>query len=367
MATLIAIIVFALLLSFLVFIHELGHFAVAKWTGMRVDEFAIGFPPRIWSKRRGETLYALNAIPFGGYVKIHGEGSDEHDTDPRSFENRPVLARILVILAGITMNTLFAFIALTIAFSVGFTSIGQDLASTNGATVLRHEVLVAGVIKDSPAEKAGIRAGDLVRGFQAEGQAEVEITSLMQLVDYTKALQQAENFNLSVRYDHEGIQRTAVTVINAEGPALGISIQSIDTVRVPFWQAPKVAITEMKAVLELTWDALANFGKKLFTKAELDQNVSGPIGIYQATATATQMGFAQVIFLAIVLSLNLALLNLLPIPALDGGKFLFLLIELIFRKRMIHRTVEQWMTTISFFLLILLMLILTARDIFKLF
>ncbi len=369
LAFLISLAVFVLLLSFLVFIHELGHFAVAKWTGMRVDEFAIGFPPRIWQKKRGETTYAIGSIPFGGYVKIHGENHDqeeESDEDPRSFDHKPVRARIAVILAGIAMNTLFAFVALTIAFSVGFSSISQDLASRSDATVIRQEVLVSSVGVGSPADKAGIKPGDVVLGLTPAGESEVQVGNINELVSFTKGLQAKGNLSLRVDYDRAGTATTVDVSLNPTGPAMGVSIQSLDTVKVPFWKAPGVAVHEMGAILGLTWDALAGFGKKL-VKAELDENVSGPIGIYQATATATKMGFAQVAFLAIVLSLNLALLNLLPIPALDGGKFVFLMVEGVFRKKVIHRKLEQGMTAVSFFLLIGLMVILTGRDIFKLF
>lgn len=369
LAFLISLLVFAILLSFLVFIHELGHFAVAKWTGMRVDEFAIGFPPRIWSKKRGETTYAFNAIPFGGYVKIHGESPDEEgmgDDDPRSFDHKPVRARVAVILAGITMNVLFAFVALTLAFSVGFTSISQDLSTRSDTTVLRQEVLVSSVGVESPADKAGIKPGDVVLSLTPEGGEATQPSSITELVAFTKDLQAQGNLSLAVSYDRAGVTNEAQVALNPTGPAMGITIQSLDTVKVPFWQAPGVAIKEMGAILGLTWDALAGFGKKL-VKAELDENVSGPIGIYQATATATQMGFSQVLFLAVVLSLNLALLNLLPIPALDGGKFVFLMVEGVFRKKVIHRKLEQGMTAVSFFLLIGLMVVLTGRDIFRLF
>ncbi|CAN5154844.1 RIP metalloprotease RseP [soil metagenome] len=370
LAFLLSLGVFVLLLSFLVFIHELGHFAVAKWCGMRVDEFAIGFPPRIWSKKRGETTYALNAIPFGGYVKIHGENPDadgeEGDEDPGSFDRKPVRSRIAVILAGIAMNTLFAFVALTVAFSAGFTSISQDLASRSDATVIRQEVLVSSVGVGSPADKAGIKPGDVVLGLTPFGEESKKVANINELVSFTKELQARNNLSLEVKYDRSGTNGVSVVTLNPTGPAMGVSIQSLDTVRVPVLQAPGVAIHEMGAILGLTWDALAGFGKKL-VRAELDENVSGPIGIYQATATATKMGFSQVLFLAIVLSLNLALLNLLPIPALDGGKFVFLIVEGVFRKRGVHRKLERAMTSISFIVLIGLMIILTGRDIFRLF
>ena len=117
---LLSILSFIVILAILVVIHEFGHFGVAKLLGMRVDEFAFGFPPRLFGRQVGETMYAINAIPLGGYVKLHGEGAETDDGDPRSFHNKPLLARIAVIIAGVTMNLLLALAVLTIAFSVGF-------------------------------------------------------------------------------------------------------------------------------------------------------------------------------------------------------------------------------------------------------
>ena len=367
MQLLLSIIVFLLVLSFLVFIHELGHFAVAKWTGMRVDEFAIGFPPRLWGKRKGETLYAINTIPFGGYVKIHGENPTESDADPRSFDQKSVWARLAVMLAGISMNILFALVALTIAFTVGFSSVSQDLTQVSGATVVKHDVVVTNVQPDSPADKAGLHAGDYVREFITPDGKVQQINTIDELVDYAKKLQANHIDHIQISYTRNGDTKILTSSINQTGLALGVSIFSQDTIRVPVWQAPKVALKESWAIIDVTWASLKDFGAKLFEHGQLDQNVSGPVGIYQATATATKTGFAEVLFIMIVLSLNLALLNLLPFPALDGGRVLFLIIEGIFRKRVIHRGIENFLTTISFVFLIGLMVILTARDIFHLF
>jgi len=362
-----SIIVFLLVLGVLVFIHELGHFAVAKWTGMRVDEFAIGFPPRVWSKKKGDTTYALNALPFGGYVKIHGENPVDQDEDPRSFDHKPIWARLAVMLAGITMNVLFAFITLTIAFSVGFSSVSQDLTQVQGATVLKHDVFVDQVQVGGAADRAGLKAGDYIRDIIAPNESAHQIKNIKDLVDYSQQLQKNHVTSVKIEYTRNGNDETLTSAIDQTGLALGISIESQDTVRVPFWLAPGVAYHECVAIIQVTWNALKAFAVDLFGHAKLAQDVSGPVGVYQATATATKTGFADVIFIMVILSLNLALLNLLPIPALDGGRVLFLIIEGVFRKRVIQKEVEGWLTNISFLLLIVLMLVLTARDIFRLF
>lgn len=367
-----SLIVFVVILGVLVFVHEFGHFIVAKLSGMRVDEFGIGFPPTIWQKKKGDTLYRLNTIPFGGYVKIHGETFEvdgtPRDDDPRSFDHKPVWTRMLVILAGIFMNVLFAFVVLTIAFSIGFVSVSQDLSTVPGATVTNGQVVVVDVAKGSTAELAGIKPGDFVTSATdlANG-VTTPISSVSTLIDYTRHEQQSGAQKVTLSIERDGQKLTQDVVVSHDGAPLGISIQPVDIVRVPVWRAPGVAIKEVGYILKLTWDALASFGSKLFAHGQLDQNVSGPVGIYQATATATRTGVVPVTFLLVVLSLNLALFNVLPIPALDGGKFIFLLIEAIFGKKAVNRRVESIVASIGFALIIGLIILLSIRDVIKLF
>ncbi len=358
---------FLLILGILIFVHELGHFMVAKWVGMRVDEFAIGFPPRIWARKKGETTYAINAIPFGGYVKIHGESPENQDEDPRSFEKKSVWARMAVIVAGVTMNLLFAFVLLTVAFSVGFVSIGQDLQAVPGAVVKHTQVLVSDIQPGSGADKAGLKPGDLIENFVDASGSKTAITTVTQLVDFTKTAQQHGVTGTGILVNRDGKELTLQATIAPEGAPLGIYIQPYTVVRVPVWRAPAVAVKEMGIIVQVTWDALRGFASQLFEKAKLDPNVSGPVGIYQATGTATQAGGVATVFLIVALSINLALMNILPIPALDGGKLIFLIIEAIARKRVVGRRLESAITFAGFALLIGLILVLSVRDIIRLF
>jgi regulator of sigma E protease len=358
---LLSLVAFLVILGVLVFVHELGHFMVAKWVGMRVDEFALGFPPRIYGKKIGETNYCLNAIPFGGYVKIHGEHPDDEKEDPRAFGAKSIPARIAVMAAGVVMNLLLAFVLLVIAFSVGFSSVGQNLEQVRGAKITRAEVYVGDVLKGSGADKAGIKPGDSLAGVTAQGTA-TTITSVEQLQSITSSLQHDGMLSLEVTYKHLGDLHTVPATLAASGPPLGVAIQVVNTVRVPFYRAPIVALREMKLILGITWDALANFAGRLVKHGQLDPNVTGPVGIYKATATATHEGFSALIFLTIALSLNLALLNILPIPALDGGKLFFLIIELIARKRIVSEKIEGIVSLIGFSSLIILIVILSVRD-----
>lgn len=368
MSTLITIVAFLLILGVLIFVHELGHYMVAKWTGMRVDEFAIGFPPRLASWKRGETRYALNLIPFGGYVKIHGENPEHQDEDPRSFDKKSVWARIAVIVAGVAMNLLFALVILTIAFSVGFVSVAQDLTKVPGAVVKQSEVLIADVQEGGAAAAAGLKAGDSIRSITPKATGEVQaITTISQLTETTKADQAANNREVMIAITRDGVSQDISATLAAEGTPLGVYIQPYQVVQVPAWRAVGVATKEIGTITQITWDALKGFGQKLLFRAELDPNVSGPVGIYQATGAATRAGAVPTLFLVVALSVNLALLNILPIPALDGGKLLFLIIELLARKRVVARRWESAITFGGFVLLIGLILVLSVRDVIRLF
>lgn len=367
MSFLVTLIAFLFILGILIFVHELGHFAVAKWTGMKVDEFAIGFPPRIWARRKGETLYSVNAVPFGGFVRIHGENPDHQDEEPRSFDKKPLWARMAVVVAGVTMNLLFAFVVLWVAFAAGFVSIAQDLQQVPGATVRRSEVLIADIQEGSGADKAGLKPGDLVRSFADPAGTVTEVTTVKELIDTTKTYQASGVTEATVVFERDGKQHTVLAPLASEGPPLGVYVQPFTTVRVPWYQAPLVAVKEIGAIIALTWDALADFGHRLFYRAELDPNVSGPVGIYQATGAATAAGAVPTVFLVVALSVNLALLNILPIPALDGGKLLFLIIEGLGGRRIIGRRLESAVTFAGFVLLIGLILVLSVRDIARLF
>jgi regulator of sigma E protease len=367
MHALLTLVLFLLILGVLIFVHELGHFAVAKWTGMRVDEFAIGFPPRIWSKKKGETTYALNAIPFGGYVRIHGESPESQDEDTNSFDKKSVWSRMAVVLAGVTMNVLFAFVILTVAFSVGFSSISQDLTKVPGAVFTQNKVLVLDLAKGGAAEKAGIKAYDIIQSFTdlATGETKTVVT-LQDLTSYTKAEQVAGHLAMTMAYQRNGENLTVPVTLATEGAPLGVYIQPIESVRVPAWRAPVVAAKELWGYMGYIWDSLKGFGAQLF-HAKLDPNVSGPVGVYQATGVASSQGLASVIQLIVSLSLSLALLNVLPIPALDGGKFLFLIIEAVAGKRIVGRKFEAVVTAAGFAVLIGLILILSIRDVIHLF
>jgi len=336
---------------------------------MGVDEFAIGFPPRIWALKRGETTYAINWIPLGGYVKIHGENSEEDDGSSKSFQQKPAWSRILVIIAGVVMNLLFALIALSIAFSFGITSSssGLGLETIPGAKVSNQQVIVEQILTGSAAEKAGLQLGDVITKLVNPDSGQVtQVNTPEDLQNFSKQRQASEDRTLTVFAQRDGKAFSKTVAVAASGPALGVGIDGIDTVKLPIWRAPQGAVKVTGVIIADTWDALKEFASKLFIHAQLDQNVSGPIGIYHATSMAAQQGAMSVLFLMITLSVNLALLNILPISPLDGGKLLFLLIEFVSGRR-VHEKIENYVALAGMAALFILILLVSVNDIRNLF
>lgn len=360
------ILLFVLVLVALIVVHEFGHFVVAKLSGMRVDEFGLGYPPKAWGKKFGETEYTLNWLPFGGFVKIHGEDPEEgKDPDPRAFTAKPRILQALVLVAGIGMNLLFAWILLTATLALGTT---RALSSDEITKAPDAQLAVASVLPGSPAALAGLMPGDVIVSTEGPGGVYTGpdpklFTALV--VEDGAGLPMV----LSIKHGDEiktasVTPATGVIAANPERLALGIGLATIGTVKVPLLEAP---IEGAELTWQLTKDtavALVHFFGSLATfTADLSQ-VAGPVGIAGAVGTASSDGIASLLALTALISINLALINLLPIPALDGGRLFFVIIEAITR-RPIKPSFANAVNTIGFGLLILLMVVVTASDIFK--
>jgi regulator of sigma E protease len=364
-----SILIFVIVIVALIVVHEFGHFVVAKLSGMRVDEFGLGYPPRaLLLGKIGETEYTLNWLPFGGFVKIFGEDSSTEleagVRDPRAFGARPRMLQALVLVAGIAMNLLFAYVLITGALIAGTP---RALSDTDLATAKQVELAVADVLPGSPAARAGILPGDSImsaRDTQGEWQA-VDPTSFSAFI----AASGGNSVTLDVKRDGKekiliATPATGVVLGDASRYALGVEVATIGVVPLSL----RAAIAEGAALtwetISLTAQGLAHFFYGIFTfSADLSQ-VSGPIGIAGAVGSASAHGLGDLLSIMAIISINLALINLIPIPALDGGRLLFVLIESIIR-RPIKPSVAQAVNTAGFVLLILLMVVVTAHDIFK--
>jgi regulator of sigma E protease len=377
------VLIFIVVLVVLIVVHEFGHFVVAKLSGMRVDEFGIGFPPRALTIAKvGDTEYTLNWLPLGGFVRIYGEdgedgvstpGEDGAETAPvksRGFGSKPFYLKVLVLLAGIAMNLLFAWILFTVTLVIGTQ---QELTSDQISTVKDAVVVFADVRPDSPASKAGFLPGDEIKS------AEI-ITNLVGIgysqnnpLAYTTLISEDTGKNPMVfKVDRNGklltinvTPETGIVPGAPTRPGIGVSVTAIGTVKTPLKQAPVQGLELTWNVIKETAIALAVFFKGIVTFSANLSEVAGPIGIANAVGQASATGISTLLSLVALISVNLALVNLLPIPALDGGRLLFVIIEAITRKPLNPKIAER-VNMVGFALLILLMIVISAHDIYTL-
>lgn len=366
------IILFLFVLSVLVFVHELGHFITAKISKMRVDEFAIGFPPRIFGWKKGETTYALNLIPFGGYVKIHGENPDDeslHGADStRSFTARPRLLQVFVLLAGVSCNVIFAWLLMSFGLSIGMPVSTDFLPDADFKDV---QVLVTSVRSGTPAQSAGLLAGDELQLLQTGDDALAPKTS----EDVQKFMQGHGDDQVTVRFRRFNADRTftassTVVVpregISPAGAAIGIGISAQGTLELPAYSALYHGARLTYGITKDVAVGLFGFIGGLFKGESSIANVTGPVGIARLVGDARALGFSYLISFVAFISVNLAVINLLPFPALDGGRILFVLIESVIRRPIPARFANTVNAT-GFILLLCLMAVITYRDVVKLF
>lgn len=363
-----AILLFIIILLVLVIVHEFGHFIVAKLTKMRVDEFAFGFPPRIFAKKYGETTYAVNALPLGGYVSIWGENGSEEDKEkegakhhPRAFGNRPWWAQLLVLIAGVTMNMLLALF-IFIGISYGTITISAD-DEVFGHRIKESSLIVADVSKESPAYKAGVIPGSTILKVTNAG-AVAPLTTATSLVAFIGAHQ---NTPFLISYKSPDGQQKSTTVsavygIVPEKKALGISIEQVGTVKTSFKEAIVLGYGKTVTITSLTVEGLVSVITSLFEGDDVLSSLSGPVGIAKIVGQTSEYGYSAVLTLVAVLSINLAIFNILPLPALDGGRIVVVIIESIFRKKVPH-AYYSWVNVVGFLALMLLLVVVTINDI----
>lgn len=343
----ITVIVFLIVLSILVLIHELGHFLVAKKFGVKVEEFGFGLPPRVFGVKRGETIYSLNLLPIGGFVKLYGE--DGVKKDKRAFSSRPVWQRAAIVVAGVAMNFVLAVLIISYLF-------------TQGIPVPKERVHLEGVAKGGPAEAVGLRKGDVL--LEIDGR-KVEKTA--DALSYTKE-KLGQKVTLRIQREKERLSFEIVPrkeYPKDEGP-MGIVISNIEKVTYPLYQAPFLGTLEALKLSFFIGAGVAVLLWQFIVQGVVPTGVAGPVGIAQVTGQAVTSGAMAVISLTGILSLNLAVLNILPIPALDGGRLLFIAIEAVLRRR-VNPHLERYAHTIGMILLLLIIALITFRDITRLF
>jgi len=349
-----SILVFLLVLSILVLVHELGHFLVAKHFGVMVEEFGFGLPPRLFGKKIGETLYSINALPFGGFVRLHGENSEEEISYPkRSFLKKKKRVRVLIIVAGVVMNFLLAITAFAITYSF------------NGIPKNTSDVKIVDISTSSPAQIAGLVVGDIVRKV---GKTSISTNDeFINLVDQEKGKKITLEVERVVDSEKTSKKITLTPRENppeGEGP-LGVIITTTEIYYPPMLLRPfygiywgfKDAIFWGKNVILGFWGLFAD----LF-KGEAPKDIAGPVGIFALTSVASKIGIFAVINFIGILSVNLAILNIFPFPALDGGRLFFILLEGVIGKKVLPK-LEAAIHTVGMIILLALLLAVTAHDV----
>jgi regulator of sigma E protease len=363
-----SIVIFIIILLVLVLVHEFGHFFTAKGFGIRVDEFGFGFPPKLFSLKKGETEYSFNLLPLGGFVKIFGENPDEENTNgpnaDRSFVNKPKWQQAIVLFAGIFANFLLAWILFSISFMSGFpTSVGSKLTSYELQDV---NLVIVSILPNSPAENAGLKIGDKIT-YLRSGEDTLAATPGNVNPNTVKSfIVSHKDKEVEIGYfrgEPSGMPSVTLTPVNN---TIGISMDEIGTAKLPFFSA-------LLEGMRLNWFMTKNTAIGLFTliadglrgQGSLS-SVAGPVGMVGIVGDAYEFGLVYLLSFTALISINLAIINLIPFPALDGGRLFFLLIEKIKGSR-INPKVANTANMIGFGILILLMIVVTFHDVVKLF
>lgn len=384
----------------LVVIHELGHFLAARRNGVEVEEFGIGFPPAFWRKRikspKGDYDFTLNVLPLGGFVRLKGE----HDSDDEkgTFGAAPLLAKTKIMVAGVAMNLLTAYVLLLLGAFIGLPQIVDNQFTVNSdAHTIRQadvSVVVDGVAQNSPAEKAGLESGDEITGI---GETNGEIQPVLNTNSVQRLSAYFAGQPVNIEYLRDGEVKTTSTVLNTKevveasqqtnhptgylGVGLDINSDGLTMVRYT-WSAPVVAAGTLTQFTGLTFQALGhalagvgsilagfvtnNDTARVAGQTTASEQVSGPVGIFVVLKEGSALGFQFVLFIMGIVSLSLAIMNILPIPALDGGRLWFTLIARLFNKRLSQKA-EELINGIGFLVLIGLMILISVVDVKRFF
>ena len=377
---LITIIIFIIVLGVLVLVHEWGHFFAARRFGVHVEEFGFGFPPRLFSwrgrKKPDGTRFSLNLLPLGGFVKIKGETSDDA-VAPDSFAHQKIWKRVLILSAGVIMNFVLAVLIFAIVYGVGVPRpLDEPGVIGAGARVRDQKLQVMEVLPKSPAAEAGFKAEDtvidvgvVVRFSVGQGVTAVGRKKIVENLDGEKFKQYirdhaSEELSVHVKRDEKDllIKVTPRILEGGTAPALGVALLPSGVVSYPWYLLPWAGVRETGYV---TWQTLKAFGGIIQNVAQgrpIGAEISGPVGVAKITGVVARMGFIYLLQLIALLSVNLAIINILPFPALDGGRVLFAFIEKV-RGRPVAAKVEKVVHMIGFILLLLLIALVTYRDI----
>ena len=356
----------------LVVVHEFGHFIAARRNGVGIEEFGIFFPPRLWSRKTKKGwIFSINLLPLGGFVRLKGE----HDADkrPGSFGASTLKTKVKVMLAGVGMNLLTAFVLLTALAWIGLPQlVNNQYSIKSDIHSLENETLVGAVESDSPAASAGLQKADVLVSITSSSGKFTKITSATGLPAVTKAL---AGQRIQLQFTHDKrletksvVLRTNAVVVASDNTAnpkgyLGISPSQYSLQRFT-WSAPIVALGVMVQFTALTFHGLGTAIASLFTghTSKAAAQVTGPVGIFEILKSGTLLGYQFILMIIAVISLSLAIMNVLPIPALDGGKLFVTLISRAINKQ-ISEKAENIIYGTGFAILFALIILITIVDV----
>lgn len=363
-----SIILFIVILAVLILVHEFGHFIVAKKSGIKVTEFGLGFPPKVASVKKGETEYSLNAIPFGGFVKIFGEDPNEasmHGPDAsRSLGAKNRFIQSAVIIAGVSFNVVFAFLLLSFGYLVGMPA---STSYIGPGTVINPQVVVTEVSNGSPADKAGIKAGDRITAL-ASGKDTTDPSDVITPQVVSHFVEVHPTTPIVVDFERgKSVMSASVTPVMglvAGKAAIGVGMDEVGTLKLSFVESIREGAVTTWSSLRGIVSGLYHFFVQIFKGHPDFSQVTGPVGIVGLVGDVSKLGLIYILSFTALISLNLAVINLIPFPALDGGRLVIIVLEGITRKQF-NPKVINWMNTAGFAILILLMIVVTVHDIIK--
>lgn len=351
------LLVFLLVLSVLVYVHEFGHYFAARRNGVRVHEFAFGFRPRLFARKVGDTEFAVNAIPLGGYVRLHGEQPTEIGAD--SFRSKSIFQRFQILVAGASMNLILAWVVLSGLFMTGFDPLMPGIAS-NPFISSTQQVSVVRSLPNSPAAGADLIEGDRIK--QVNDKAVATDQEFVALVSKEKGKV------VRLLIERDGVERTVEILARANPPvgegALGVAIRSSGEVRSSIVAAPAAALYETGRIIGLSAKGVVDFGKNLIIRGKVSEDVTGLIGIGALTGVTRRLGLEYLLQLVAVVSIGLGVINLFPILPLDGGHIAALLYEKVRGRPLTERQLGGF-ATVGLALVFALFIIVTYKDLVR--
>jgi regulator of sigma E protease len=384
------IFIFLGVLAVLVLVHELGHFITAKRNGVGAEEFGFGFPPRLvgiykdkkgkrqWVfgnkeiteeiKDREETIYSFNLLPLGGFVKITGEDGQQKDAmgekDNKSFANKSIWIRFKILVAGVTMNFILAIVLFSLAYWLGLPEMLSDKNTDSSIPIT-----ITAIAPKSPAEKSGLQLGDKVYGLISE-QNNKQIFKINSIEEFQKIIKEHLGKEITLQVKHSSENNLAkISVIPRKNPpvgegALGIGLAKTKNIKHSLVESVKLGFITTYNMTVLIFVFLGKLIASPFTHKAVGGDITGPIGIAKMSGQAAKLGLAFLMQFTAMLSVNLAVINLLPFPGLDGGRILFLIIEKI-KGSPIKQKLEQTINAIGFMILLGLMALVVVKDILR--